>query len=162
MDDPVASSYRRHFEDVHRFVNRRVSPDDAEDVTQEVFASAIEALATARLEADPPLAWLYTVARRRLVDLARRRRLELIPIDAEGVHLEERTYGPRVAKHLLAAVERLSEDRRRVVVLKLFRGCSFGEIAALIDCSEEACKMRFYRGLSDLRDELERKGVDQK
>jgi RNA polymerase sigma factor (sigma-70 family) len=73
MDDPLAVSYRRHFDDVYRFVRRRATSTEAEDLTQEVFAAAAEALADARVEAPAPLAWLYTVARRRLVDLARRR-----------------------------------------------------------------------------------------
>jgi DNA-directed RNA polymerase specialized sigma24 family protein len=44
----------------------------------------------------------------------------------------------------------------RVIALKLFDGLSFAEIAVRLDSSEEACKMRFSRGLAKLRTELER------
>jgi RNA polymerase sigma-70 factor (ECF subfamily) len=159
MDDPVASNYRRHRKDVEGFIGRRASIEDVGDLTQEVFASAVAALASGRLHAEPPLAWLYTVARRRLIDLARRRQVEAVPLDVVEVPAEERTYGPRLAEQLRAALDAVSEAQRRVIVLKVLRGCSFAEIAAILGCSEEACRMRFSRGLLRLREELERKGV---
>jgi len=57
---------------------------DAEDVTQETFASAIETLARSGEGAGPTIGWLYTVASRRLVDEARRRRLETVPLEVRG------------------------------------------------------------------------------
>jgi RNA polymerase sigma factor (sigma-70 family) len=159
MDDPLAVSYRRHFDDVYRFVRRRATAADAEDLTQEVFAAAAVALADARVEAPPPLAWLYTVARRRLVDLARR--ASLVEPAANERPSEERTYGPQVGRELAAAFARLTDAQRRVIALKLFDGRSFAEIAALLGSSEGACKMRFSRGLATLREELERKGIDR-
>ncbi len=160
MDDPLAVSYRRHFDDVYRFVRRRATAAEAEDLTQEVFAAAAVALADARVEAPPPLAWLYTVARRRLIDLARRR------VSAESTSPNERsggepTYGPHVGRELVAAFGQLTDAQRRVIVLKLFDGRSFGEIAALVGSTESACKMRFSRGLGKLREELERKGIER-
>jgi RNA polymerase sigma factor (sigma-70 family) len=160
MDDPLAISYRRHFHDVYRFVRRRASAAEAEDLTQEVFAAAAVALGDARVEAPPPLAWLYTVARRRLVDLARRRVSPESPSGTERL-VHERTYGPQVGRELVAAFGQLTDAQRRVIVLKLFDGRSFAEIAALLGSSESACKMRFSRGLARLREELERKGIER-
>jgi RNA polymerase sigma factor (sigma-70 family) len=159
MDDPLAVSYRRHFDDVYRFVRRRTTAAEAEDLTQEVFAAAAVALADARVEAPPPLAWLYTVARRRLVDLARRRASPESP--AGDGPADERTYGPQVGRELAAAFAHLTNAQRRVIVLKLFDGRSFADIAALVGSSESACKMRFSRGLGKLREELERKGIER-
>src|SRR5437763_16564555 len=93
MDDPLAVSYRRHFDDVYRFVRRRATAADAEELTQEVFAAAAVALADARVEAPPPLAWLYTVARRRPADLARRRAAADSAAAGDRTD-EERSYGP--------------------------------------------------------------------
>src|SRR5437764_12237605 len=121
MDDPLAVSYQRHFDDVYRFVRRRATAADAEDLTQEVFAAAAVALADARVEAPPPLAWLYTVARRRLVDLGRRR-ASSDSSAADDRTAEERTYGPQVGRALADAFARLTDAQRRVIVLKLFDG----------------------------------------
>jgi RNA polymerase sigma-70 factor (ECF subfamily) len=160
MDDPLAVSYRRHFDDVYRFVRRRASAVEAEDLTQEVFAAAAAALADARVEAPPPLAWLYTVARRRLVDLARRQVLSDSP-SGDDRPADERTYGREVGRELSFAFGQLTDAQRRVIVLKLFDGRSFAEIAALLGSTEGACKMRFSRGLGTLREELERKGIER-
>jgi hypothetical protein len=66
MDDPPAVSYRRHFDDVYRFVRRRTTAAEAEELTQDVFAAAAVALAASRRGAgaasdplaDPPFARL--------------------------------------------------------------------------------------------------------
>ena len=76
MTDPP--SVAAHYGAVYRFVRRRArSLEDAEDVTQDVFLAAIVALNQARLrESEPSLAWLYTVAQRRLMTVFADARLE--------------------------------------------------------------------------------------
>lgn len=162
MDDQAAATWRRHYGSVYRFVRRRSSSrEDAEDVTQEVFAAAAAALAHARLGAEPPLAWLYTVARRRLVDRLRMPLAEQMPLDEEAFadRSDERAYGPAIVRALVEGLGTLEDRQRRVVVLKLFEGRSFAEIAREVGASEEACRMRFSRGLEGLRRQLEEKGV---
>jgi RNA polymerase sigma-70 factor (ECF subfamily) len=162
MDEHAAVSWRRSYGSVYRFVRRRTSSrEDAEDVTQEVFAAAIAALGQARIDAEtPPLAWLYTVARRRLIDRLRAQSPSA-PVDAEALvgDTGERLYGPAIVGALLDALRSLDEAQRQVVVLKVFEGHSFAEIAAEVGASEEACRMRFSRGLAHLRRQLTRKGV---
>ena len=43
--------------------------------------------------------------------------------------------------------------------MKLLRGSSFGDIAAAMEVSEAAAKMRFQRALSALRADLEEQGI---
>jgi RNA polymerase sigma-70 factor (ECF subfamily) len=162
MDDHAAASWGRRYGSVYRFVRRRaVSREEAEDVTQEVFEAAVAALGQARLDAEPNLAWLYTVARRRLVDRLRAARPATVPLDPEMEigGRDERTYGPAITRALLDALRSLDEGKRRVIVLKLFEGRPFAEIAREVGASEEACRMRFSRGLAELRRLLAEKGV---
>jgi RNA polymerase sigma factor (sigma-70 family) len=156
MGNLAELAFRRHYGDVYRFVRRRTSSwADAEDVTAEVFADAAKALDRFEPGATPVLAWLYTVARRRLADEARRRsgapRLIILR--------EEREYGLDVARALRRAIGSLPDTQRSVVVLKLVEGCSFREVAERLEVSEAACKMRFSRALERLREELEKEGV---
>lgn len=163
MNDPAAEAFERHYGSVYRFVRRR-SPgrDEAEDLTQEVFAAAVAALGEARVESPPPLSWLYTVARRRLIDAGRRGRLTPVTTtaadDEPGVH--DAGYGWEVAEALATAVAALPESQRRVVVAKLWEGRSMSEIAELLGTSEAACKMRLARGLAQLRDRLKEEGIE--
>jgi RNA polymerase sigma-70 factor (ECF subfamily) len=156
------SEFAETYGKVLRFVRRRVgSVEDAEDLTQEVFAAA-----AARLdgkEAEPSaLAWLYTVAKRRIVDEGRRSgrgrtvALELVAEPAAG----EARYGDAVADTLGAGLRSMPEGQRRVVVGRLLHGQSFGDLGRELNTSEEACRMRFMRGLQHLREEFTREGLE--
>ena len=152
--EPTASEYR----ELLAFVRRRVdSPGRAEEITQEVYASMAAALADSAGRAPRTLGWLYTVARRRIVDEARRSARSPAPV--ELVPGTDHGYGALVARSLQDALERLTAPQREVVVLRLLRGVSFAEIAAKVGITEEAARMRFMRGLEQLRAELERAGV---
>jgi RNA polymerase sigma-70 factor (ECF subfamily) len=156
MEDVAALAFRRHYRQLYGFVRRRTASDvEAEDVVAEVFADAAAALERFRPGATPVLAWLYTVARRRLADEARRR--SRMPALAVAEPLE---YGPDVAGAIRRALEALPHGQRQVVVLKLIEGWSFREIADRVGATEAACKMRFSRALERLRDELEQEGVE--
>lgn len=157
MEELAAQAFRRHYRQIYGFVRRRTPSDaDAEDIASAVFADAAAGLDEFRPGATPVLAWLYTVARRRLVDEARRRshRAQLVPLDPPL------RYGRDVGRALRRAIEELPDGQRQVVVLKLIEGWSFREIAARLDISEAACKMRLSRALERLRVALEQEGVD--
>lgn len=151
----------KHYREIFRFVRRRVpSVEEAEDATQEVFADAVTALERSQAEAPPNLAWLYTVARRRIIDQARRRvRAQTVSLDAEALSNEEAEYGTLVARSLSAGLATMPVGQRDVVVGRLLRGRSFAELGHELDVSEEACRMRFMRGLRHLREEFEKEGL---
>jgi|1186.fasta_scaffold11974_2 RNA polymerase sigma factor (sigma-70 family) len=167
INDPVlvdlsaTDPTRRHYKEILGFVRRRAGTAvDAEDITQEVFASAAEQLSRSAGMAPPTLGWLYTVARRRLVDEARqRRRAETVSLELVREPEADSQYGSSVATAFDAALTRLTEGQRVVVLLRLLEGRSFAEIARRVSATEEACRMRFMRGLEQLRTELEREGV---
>jgi RNA polymerase sigma-70 factor (ECF subfamily) len=150
------------YPEILRFIRRRInSESSAEDVAQEAFASAAQALGHSSDAAPPNLAWLYTVARRRLIDEARRRRrfatapLELV----EEVAAREDEYGGLVAHVLENSLALLSAPQRAVVVMRLLEGRSFAEIAARLGATEDACRMRFMRALQQLRAQFEKEGL---
>jgi RNA polymerase sigma-70 factor (ECF subfamily) len=155
---PKLEQYRK----VLRFVRRRVSSaEDADDVTQEVFANAAAALNGSKVSA-PTLAWLYTVARRRIADELRRRdRSRTVSLEVVGdLAAVETDYGDEVARALQLAVAAMPEGQRRVVLARLVQGRSFAEIARDVGATEDACRMRFLRGLQHLRGEFEKEGLE--
>lgn len=166
MDEATQSAsrdLRRHYREIYRYVRRRSrSESDAEDVTQDVFADAARALASFEPSEGPPIAWLYAVAQRRLIDKARRqaRRQEVSAgrvLELVAEPLAE--YGPDVADALRSGLERLPRLQQEVVLMKLVQGRSFAEIASALDAGEGACRMRFLRGLEQLRAFLEHEEV---
>lgn len=159
--DANAPEATSHYQSVYRFIRRRVrTREDAEDLTQDVYLGAVEALRRLQLaEPDSFLALLYTIARRRLIDRLRdshrRQELEARLELASG----QSDYETSIADALLASLNDLDPLTRRVIVMKLFEGRQFKEIAASLDAKEEACRARFSRGLASLRDLLREKGV---
>ena len=165
MEDPAGSAFRRHYAQIFRYLRRRSQSDEqAEDLAQAVFADAAERLRYVKPGSPPILAWLYTVAQRRLADQARRAATTpatLASLDAARAHdLEDAYYGRAVARALRAAIEQLPPGQRQVVVMKLLEGRSFAEIARRVGASEAACKMRFARALEALREDLATRGVE--
>jgi len=118
-------------------------------------------LAAATVTAPTTLGWMYTVARRRIVDAARRRAC-VRTVSLEVVETPEAPvngYGGLVARAFDAALASLPERQRQVVLARLIQGRSFAEIASALDTTEEAGRMRFMRGLRQLRREFEKEGL---
>ena len=158
------SAFRRHYRQVYGYIRRRsASAEQAEDLTQAVFVEAVARLDGFRSGSSPVLAWLYTVARRRLADEARQRArgpaavVSLDTVRARSAPVSE--YGDEVASVLRAAIADLPAEQRQVVVLKLLEGCRYAEIAERLGTSETACRMRLSRALNTLRDQLAKEGI---
>jgi RNA polymerase sigma factor (sigma-70 family) len=160
MNDVAERAFRDHYANVVSFLRRRTrTSEEAEELAQAVFAQAAARL-TPNGRASVP-AWLYTVARRKLIDEARRRARRgdsHIPLD-EALAAREPRYGREVATALRRALARLPEAQRCVVVGRLIEGKSFAELAAAVGASEAACKMRFVRGLESVRALFEEEGL---
>jgi RNA polymerase sigma factor (sigma-70 family) len=150
---------RAHTRDVWTTALRLTgSREDAEDLVQEVFASAWTALQSwpaERVEALRPRAWLVTITlnawRNGLRTSSRRPRTgPLLDHDAQvqpADHLDE-------AERLGELVARLPEAYRAPVVLRHVVGLSYAEVATALDCPPGTVKAQVSRGLALLRKEL--------
>jgi RNA polymerase sigma factor (sigma-70 family) len=128
-----------------RFIRRRVKDrTDAEDILQEVFYELTEAYRLMK-PIEEAGAWLYRVARNRIIDRFRKKQPEPFgetPEGAdEGLHWEDLLpspdAGPEAAyargvllDELEAALEELSEEQREVLLAHEMEGRSFKQIAA--------------------------------
>jgi RNA polymerase sigma-70 factor (ECF subfamily) len=154
--DAFAVLYRRYLTPLYRYLYRRLGNDrDAEDLTAQVFTEALEGLAAYR-ERGRFASWLFTIARRRLVDLYRQRvpaELDDPPDGAPGLQaaLEQgETYS-----HLGQLLQQLTEEQQELLRLRFAAGLEFAEIAAVLGRSTGSVKMSFYRTLEWLRSHWE-------
>jgi RNA polymerase sigma-70 factor (ECF subfamily) len=112
------------------------SPEDAQDVCQEVFLRLLKNLDT--LDA-PPQAWLYRVTVNLCYDYHRRRPAI---IDTEFEHADPAPRIDRVLelderrRLLTAGLRRLSERERTCTVLRDIEGLSNREVAAILGVEE--------------------------
>jgi len=145
------------------FLRARTDVDAAEELAQQVFADATRAFERQTQAPDDVLAWLYTVASRRLADEIRRRarsaerlaQLEMVvPPPVQGDQ-----YGREVSRSLRRALQTLAAEDRTVVTARLLEGMSFVELADRLGVSVPACKMRFSRALRLVRASMEADGL---
>jgi len=131
---------------IYRYLQRRTrDADQAEDLAQEVFADAAAALSRGDWRPASMLAWLYTIAHRRFADEVRRRghSADRVFLDDFGLdELPAPEYGPEIARSLREAIARLSPDQRRVICMKLLRGCSFFGFGRVRSLVRKPCKQR--------------------
>lgn len=157
--------YREHLEAVQRFVARRVdNPEDAADLTAEVFLAAIKAARTYRGEATP-LAWLYGIARNVVSShhrsSARARRVSS-SVAAAHVLLDEdatdrivaRIDSQRQARELYQSLVALPERQRALVELVAVDGLLLSEAAIVLGISAGNARVRYHRARQRLAHEL--------
>jgi RNA polymerase sigma-70 factor (ECF subfamily) len=160
--DPArfAELYEINFERVYAFVARRVGDRDAaEDLTSEVFHKALKNLRRFEWRGAPFAAWLLRIATNAIADRAQRVGRELAADDppevgAEAtaeVDLEEVEHRAR----LFRLVDELPADQRRVVAMRFAEERSIREIAEALGRTEGAVKQLQFRGLQNLREQIE-------
>ena len=134
--------------------------EDALDLTQDVFLKAYQNL---RKLDDPArfAPWLYRIAHNEAYSMFRKRRPEA---DVEELEPEATDTALTVGGNpvfplelslaVTAALERLSPDQREAVVLKIYQGFKFEEMAEILACPVSTVKSRLYAALEILKAEL--------
>ncbi|HVN28763.1 MAG TPA: sigma-70 family RNA polymerase sigma factor [Candidatus Binataceae bacterium] len=155
--DPAcfARLYEENFERVYAFVIRRVGDrDSAEDLTADVFHSALKNLSRFEWRGAPFAAWLFRIAANAIADRGKRAsqiealKLREIPdADPPEEDLAEVEHRARLFK----LVEKLPADQRRVITMRFAQQRSIAEIANELGRSEGAVKQLQFRGLQSLR-----------
>lgn len=136
---------------VHSILLGRLPPADADDVTQNVFMSALTKLGTLR---DPAAfaGWIATTARHAAED-HRRRSVETIEIDER--YATRSTQGDDAdAAHALEAIRSLPAAYRETLMLRLVEGMSGPEISVRTGLTPGSVRVNLHRGMQMLRDAL--------
>ncbi len=158
--------YLRYLEKIYRYIYFRVGDEaQAEDMTEEVFVRAWEALPKFQLGKSRFTSWLYTIAHNLLVDHYRRRNPVSISADdlaryADPSELPERIVGRKQEFEVLAkSIMQLDDLEQQVLLLRFVEGLSHREIAAIIGKSQTASRVIQHRALKALRALLARRGI---
>ncbi|MEP7353478.1 MAG: sigma-70 family RNA polymerase sigma factor [Acidobacteriota bacterium] len=141
---------KRVFNYLLRLVSNR---EDAMDVSQDVFLKAYQNLP--KLD-DPQrfAGWLFRIAHNEAFSLLRKRKPEgdLAPDDLFGVVPQNANLLPiELSLAVESALKRLTPDQREAVLLKVYQGFKFDEMAEILDCPVSTVKSRLYTGLELLK-----------
>jgi len=165
-EEIVRLQHRRIYNLCYRFTN---SPDDAQDLTQEVFIRVYRTMGSYDVEKGAFTTWLTTLTRNLLVDHFRRSKQDRLTdsIDASlreeddaptlserlpdhGPSPDDRLASQETQKMVRAALARLSPDLREAVILRDLQDMDYKEIAQVLKVPEGTVKSRINRGRMEL------------
>jgi RNA polymerase sigma factor (sigma-70 family) len=135
------------------------SKEDAEDVLQEVFAAAFNAILADEREINVR-PWLYRIARNR--SLNHLRRTQAVGVDSMDVHLSEhgQTTADKVHRReefrlLIADVQDLPETQRTALLLREIDALSYEQIAEAMETTVPSVKSLLVRARVSLAEAAE-------
>ena len=153
--------YEHYVDAVYRYMLYRLGNHTvAEDLTSEVFAQMLTSIARYEDRGLPFGAWLFRIARARLVDYwrATKRRETRTTTLSEGAEALLVSDGPSVEsqdyQHLLQALDYLTKAEREIVLLRFASGLDNQDIAKVVKRNPNAVKSMMYRALRKLREIL--------
>lgn len=146
-----------HVDRVYRHIYYRVSNTaDAEDLTQQVFIKAWQAISRYKKTASPFLAWLIKISHNLVIDFYRAKKSETYidfdvvatKPDTDPEHLAEAHFNQQQIRQ---SILKLHGDQQQVILMRFIEDFSYAEIAASLGKSEGAIRVILHRGLARLR-----------
>lgn len=132
---------------------RVVAPEGGEDVASEVWLSVIRGLDSFVGSERDFRAWLFTIARRRAIDLARyrRRRPQTVTLDGvdapSPIELGDALAGEAAVETAIALLRGLRPEQAEVVALRVIGRLTVAETAAVVGRSDASVRLLCHRGL---------------
>jgi RNA polymerase sigma-70 factor (ECF subfamily) len=163
--DEFAVVFERHFAPIWRYLIRRLSPSDADEIAGEVFRIGFEQ----RDRFDPghvsALPWLYGIAAnlvlkhcrsaaRGLRAMARHQAAELVEPGDDYANADTRLDAARLRAALVSALHSLPRQNRELVLLAAFGELSYAELAQATGLAEGTVKSRLSRSKAKLRERV--------
>ena len=143
--------YKEHANAVYSYCLRRASTEQAKDVTADVFVVAWRRWGAVP-EGDAALRWLYAVARNVLRDtrrsmMRRGRLVEKVAAQPQPLVDGPEVHVVRLAEHeaVLAALRKLPERDREIILLVEWDGLSREQVAEMMSVSRAAIDKRMAR-----------------
>jgi RNA polymerase sigma-70 factor (ECF subfamily) len=156
--EAFALLYDRYVQRLYHYCYHRTNNvRDAEDLTSQIFLAAMEAFPRYRQDGHFA-AWLFTIARNKVVDHYRRAAdlsLDEAVLPPAHSDLTGEAESSQQRESLLRAVRDLGEEEQELIRLRYAAGLSFPEIGRALHKSEEAAKKMLYRLLERLKSGME-------
>ncbi len=148
---------------LRKYYARRIGRDDAA-AAEDLVQDSLIALHTRRAtydEKQPFTPWFYAIARYKLLDYLRRKRVRAaVPLEDAGELFAQDESEPAMARRdLERLLQSLPESTRRYIRQVKLEGMTTREVAELEDKSEIAVRVSIHRGLKTLAGQYQDDGA---
>jgi RNA polymerase sigma-70 factor, ECF subfamily len=157
--------YEANFERVFRFVFKRMNgnADETAELVQLTLLKAMGAIGKYEDRGIPFSTWLIRIAQNEINQFFRRLKKEyVVDVSSDQLYFlaDELDFSQKdtddLLEKLLQKMNDLPDDKKDLIELRFFSGLSFKEIADIYEITEPNAKMRVYRILEKLKEELEK------
>ena len=142
--------YDEYFDRVYyKILSSVKNPEDAEDITQEVFISVYKNLH--KFRADSKIyTWIYRIAINKTYDFFRKKKIDL-ELNEEILNISdnEDLNGSMIIEENL---KKLTKEEKEIVVLKDVYGYKLREISKMKDRNISTIKSIYYKALKSLEE----------
>lgn len=151
----------RYYDEIYRYAYRqsvgRADPKNtAQDLTQEIFISALHSLSAYKPQKAGFRTWLYQVANSRIIDFKRKFQPDEAQIDETDLYVELDFTANLHNRALLEKIEKnisaQPSDIQRIFRLHLYSDMTFGQISEIMDLPEATVKTKFYRTVKKIKE----------
>ena len=150
----------RHAPALARFVASLGARAEVDEVVQDAFVRAFGSLDAFRGESSLRT-WLFTIARRLVLDRRRaaRRRGDMVELEeaeiASGYDALDGVVADETVQRLQAALGRLTPTQREVFLLRVNEGLSYKEIAEVAGTTEGAARVHYHNAMRVVKELLD-------
>jgi RNA polymerase sigma-70 factor (ECF subfamily) len=159
-NNSFAEVYDAHAEEIYDFLYYKTFDRyAAEDLTSTTFMKALEHFPRFQKEQGASVkSWLYRIARNCAIDYYRTQKKDLHIDESWDIatkgSLSEETETKIALEKILTELQKLPEQDRELLILRLWQGLSFKEISVIMEKSEASLKMASSRALQKLKKSL--------
>lgn len=161
--------YTEESDSIYRFCFLRTSDKEAAiDIMQDTFISFWDVLSEGKDEIRNERAFLFTIARNRIIDWYRKKKTVSLDAYAEDAGVDPEVFMPTIPKeaiemaheaaYLMEKLREIDPPYQQVVYLRFVEELKPKEIADILGESVNVISVRIHRGLKQLRS---RAGYDQ-
>ena len=149
----------RHAQSVARFVVSLGERERTEELVQDTFVRAFQAIETFRSD-SLFRTWLFTIAKRLVLDHRRSERRRRDDVELQEDHLVvsfdalDGMVGDERMQQVRRAMQGLSPMQREVFTLRVTEGLPYDEIAQMVGSSAGACRVHYHNALKTIKERV--------
>ncbi len=133
------------------------NPQDAQDIMQDTYVQVYSAAETYKKQGKP-MAWIFTITRNlALMKLRSDKRISSVDVEDTMSTMVSKAFDADTEEKMiiLAALNKLNDESRQIVVLHAVTGMKHKEIATVMDLGLSTVLSKYHRALKQLRTILE-------